>query len=376
MDSSLERKQEFLRNSILESGYDADEFMAFLQEKKGDDGIDLNNWILSELQDAVLEFTSLHQPHLNENFNENLYENEQNYNNLNYNDNNNNNNNNDYNNDNNNNYENNINNYSESVKFQNEYVECTKTEVSTLSTRKNIIVNVAFPEKKEGGIFTKSYVTYCVNTLPWDYKVRKRYSDFEWLKNILSIIYTNQVIPPMPKKNYKDRFNEQFISKRMRCLEKFLRGLVIHPLIKHSEILSDFLCLKEKEFEKNKKKYIASTPTNVKQIKSLYGNIDVGISKEKQTFFENIKGNAYLNQTNLNKITKAYKILINTMISVSEQMKKISLMWKELNEISSKYNENYNTSESYKILSNLMDNWGEIEKDQSTLLNLKVREYF
>ena len=59
MDSSLERKQEFLRNSILESGYDADEFMAFLQEKKGDDGIDLNNWILSELQDAVLEFTSL-----------------------------------------------------------------------------------------------------------------------------------------------------------------------------------------------------------------------------------------------------------------------------------------------------------------------------
>ena len=376
MDSSLEEKQEFLRSSILEAGYDADEFMQFLQEKKGEDGMDLNNWLITELQDAVLEFTSLHQPRdnqENENQNNENYYNEdqnnmynENYNNENYNNN--------FNNDNNN--INNKNNDFEPIKFSSEYVECSKTEVSTLSTRKNITVNVAFPEKKEGGIFTKSYITYLVNTKPWDFKSRKRYSDFEWLRNVLNIVYTNQVIPPMPKKNYKNRFNEDLISKRMRGLEKFLQGLVIHPVIKHSEILSDFLCLKEKEFDKKKPKYKFSTPTNTKQVKSLTGSIDVGISKEKQTFFENIKGNTYLNETNMQKITKAYKGLITTMYSVSDQMKNISLIWKEINDYSVKYNESYNTSETYKVLTKLMENWSDIQREQANLLNLKVREYF
>ena len=383
MDSSLEEKQEFLRSSILNPGYDADEFMAFLQEKKGEEGMDLNNWLITELQDAVYEFTSLHQPRENQeeenqnyendyNENQNIYNNDNNYNDNNYNDN--------Y--DNNNNINNNINNINnnnndfEQIKFTNEFVECSKTEVSTLSTRKNITVNVAFPEKKEGGIFSKSYITYLVDTKPWDFKSRKRYSDFEWLRNILNVIYTNQVIPPMPKKNYKNRFNEDFISKRMRGLEKFLQGLVIHPVIKHSEILSDFLCLKEKEFDKKKPKYKFSTPTNIKQIKSLTGSIDVGISKEKQTYFENIKGNAYLNETNLQKITKAYNLLITTMYSVSNQMKNISLIWKEINDYSVKYNESYNTSETYKVLTKLMESWSDIEKEQANLLNLKIREYF
>ena len=36
MEDNLEKKQAFLRQSILEKGYDADDFMAFLQEKKGE----------------------------------------------------------------------------------------------------------------------------------------------------------------------------------------------------------------------------------------------------------------------------------------------------------------------------------------------------
>ena len=62
MDDSLEVKQEYLRTQILDKGYDADNFMAFLQEKKGEDGVDLSNWNISELKDAVTEFTSIYKP--------------------------------------------------------------------------------------------------------------------------------------------------------------------------------------------------------------------------------------------------------------------------------------------------------------------------
>jgi hypothetical protein len=58
MDDELEKKQTFLRTNILEKGYDAEEFMNFLQSKKGEMGLDLNNWNLDELDIAVKEFIS------------------------------------------------------------------------------------------------------------------------------------------------------------------------------------------------------------------------------------------------------------------------------------------------------------------------------
>ena len=56
MDEELEKKQTSLRTNILEKGYDAEEFMNFLQTKKGEMGLDLNNWNISELKVAATEF--------------------------------------------------------------------------------------------------------------------------------------------------------------------------------------------------------------------------------------------------------------------------------------------------------------------------------
>ena len=50
---SLEEKQEYLRNKNLANNYDTDEFMTYLQNKKGEDGTDLNLWSFSELKTTV-----------------------------------------------------------------------------------------------------------------------------------------------------------------------------------------------------------------------------------------------------------------------------------------------------------------------------------
>ena len=52
-------KQIYLRENILDKGYDGEEFAAFLTSKKGDDGeeeVDLDNWSLDELKAVVQEF--------------------------------------------------------------------------------------------------------------------------------------------------------------------------------------------------------------------------------------------------------------------------------------------------------------------------------
>ena len=56
MDESIQEKQAYLRENVLEKAYDADEFMSYLQLKKGESGLDLNNWTMYELKNAVKDF--------------------------------------------------------------------------------------------------------------------------------------------------------------------------------------------------------------------------------------------------------------------------------------------------------------------------------
>ena len=54
-DSELE-KQNYLRENILNKGYEAEDFVSYLTSKKGEEGVDLSNWSLDELKNVVQEY--------------------------------------------------------------------------------------------------------------------------------------------------------------------------------------------------------------------------------------------------------------------------------------------------------------------------------
>ena len=369
MEGELEQKQNFLRMNILEKGYNAENFMNFLQSKKGDLGLDLNNWSVDELTLAVQEFISLTNSNSNniENNNQalnpeqqiNEEKEENNTNNLEQMD-----------------MEHNPN--DNKFKSQEELIHCEKINPNELSKIKDLDIKISFPEKVEGGLFSKSYVTYLMQTTPLGFKIRKRYSDFEWLRNVLSTVYINCVIPPFCKKNYSDRFSEVLIAKRTRSIEKFMKGILIHPLLKNSEIFDNFISIeKEADFEKKKKEYNRlSSPVILNQVKTLNGELKVTVNKEKETYFANIKDNIDLNENILQKITKGYKALILLMEQLSEKMKEIAGLWKEIYSKNLKYYEKETTSTSYNIMSKIMLDWSEINKKQRILINEGIREYF
>ena len=264
MEGELEQKQNFLRMNILEKGYDAEQFMNFLQSKKGDLGLDLNNWTLNELTSAVQEFFALNNQNLN---NEQVMPEEEKTEN------------------NNNLIQMDVEGHTSQNQFQSqdEFIHCEKVIPNELTLTKDTDIKLSFPEKVEGRLFSKSYVTYLMQTTPMNYTIRKRYSDFEWLRNILSTIYINCVIPPLCKKNYSDRFSEVLISKRTRSIEKFMKGILIHPIMRNSDIFYKFISIeKEADFEKKKKEYNRVTsPSSLNSIKSLDGQLKVTVSKEK-----------------------------------------------------------------------------------------------
>ena len=76
-DAPVEEKQAFLRENILEKGYDINHFVEFLTSKKGEEGADIANWTLNDLHSVVNEFISNNTPQLEQqiepenNFNEN-----------------------------------------------------------------------------------------------------------------------------------------------------------------------------------------------------------------------------------------------------------------------------------------------------------------
>lgn len=370
MEGELEQKQTFLRTNILEKGYDAEEFMNFLQGKKGDLGLDLNNWNIDELTLAVKEFLStldkdkipINPPNINKE-KELPQNNEEIANKENTND-------------------TDIKENNDQKENQNqqkdEFIECEEVTPNEVLLPKETDIKLSFPQKTEGGIFTKSYVTYLMETTPLDFKLRKRYSDFEWLRHILSIIYVNCVIPPLCKKNFSDRFSELLIAKRTRSIEKFMKGILIHPLMRHDEIFYNFISTEnESDFEKKKKIYNKITsPSSLKHVKSLTGQLNVSINKEKETYFQNIKNNVDFNINTLQKITKGYKALMIQMDQISEKMKEISQYWKEIFNANLQYFEKPNTIESYNILSKIMQDWSETNKRQKILMNEGIREYF
>ncbi|KAF2228528.1 sorting nexin-3 [Viridothelium virens] len=72
--------------------------------------------------------------------------------------------------------------------------------------------------------------------------VRRRYSDFEYFRDILERESSRVTIPPLPGKVFTNRFSDDVIEHRREGLERFLQIVVGHPLLQTgSKVLASFV---------------------------------------------------------------------------------------------------------------------------------------
>ncbi|KAI4110617.1 MAG: hypothetical protein LQ339_001193 [Xanthoria mediterranea] len=91
--------------------------------------------------------------------------------------------------------------------------------------------------------------------------VRRRYSDFEYFRDILERESARVTIPPLPGKVFTNRFSDDVIEHRREGLQRFLQIVVGHPLLQTgSKVMASFVqgewlrlrhCMKSKEGEWN-----------------------------------------------------------------------------------------------------------------------------
>ena len=402
MSDEEHQKQIYLRENILDKGYDGEDFASFLTSKKGEEGVNLKNWSLDELKSAVQEFIIIQSQKLNQinsiQNNYNIYPNVINNMILNNNINTNiNNNGNDFefiqqqsqsmplnfpmfNNSENNNSKNNI--YQNDIYgiTDTEIINCLTQEKNDLAKFDNIKIEISLGEKKPGTFFSKAYQTYVITIPTLNLKVVRRYSDFEWFRSILINLFPGRVIPPIPKKNKigGDRFNEEFLEKRTRTLEKFLNLLLEDPSIKTSQIFYDFVSIEELNIFSDKKKYYNSIklPQSLKEYKSLNGKLDVKLDENRESIYQKIKNETDISQELLSKLNKQIKSLNNEINTVIIRLNEIAKSCEELFLNSVKYNESNEIKISYYELNEMFKHWANALKKQNTVTNIDIREYF
>jgi len=106
----------------------------------------------------------------------------------------------------------------------------------------------------------ESFVSYKVVTKTtresWtthEFHVRRRYQDFLWLANTLTLQYPTHIIPPLPQKKMFNRYDPDFLRLRQLALNKFLCRIAEHPILSTSEHFFTFLSAKQVELLSQKK---------------------------------------------------------------------------------------------------------------------------
>ena len=405
-EKDQEEKQKYLRQNILDKGYDANDFIAFLESKKGEGASDISNWSKIDLYAVVQEYILVHTK---DNTNSKP-KSEPSNNNTNTNTNNNNNINNNIepkkeNNDNNdknskilNDYEiiedksviknEMINDKKEKINSKNfvandenfgmivpDFIICQKAETNALNNQDNLEITVSDPQKVDNGFFSKAYINFLISTNPLNFKVRRKHADFVWLRERLSIIFNLNVLPRLPRKGKVNGDNH--IKKRMRNLERFLNYLLKDNLVKNSKIFYDFLTLeKDDDFEKQKKIYNKlKSPTEIREVKTLDGKLKIQVTEQSEKYFNKIKSNAALNETVLKQINDTFKLLKLEMNATITRISSFFPMFDKLIKIRKSYLPNNILSQSYMQLKNIFTSWVDILKKQNNFFLKDVKEY-
>ena len=409
-EKDQEEKQKYLRQNILDKGYDANDFIAFLESKKGEGASDISNWSKIDLYAVVQEYILVHTKDSTnskpktEPSNNNTNTNTSNNSNINNNINNNiepkkeNNNNNDKNSKILNDYEiiedksviknEMINDKKEKINSKNfvandenfgmiipDFIICQKAETNALNNQDNLEITVSDPQKVDNGFFSKAYINFLISTNPLNFKVRRKHADFVWLRERLSIIFNLNVLPRLPRKGKVNGDNH--IKKRMRNLERFLNYLLKDNLVKNSKIFYDFLTLeKEDDFEKQKKIYNKlKSPTEIREVKTLDGKLKIQVTEQSEKYFNKIKSNAALNETVLKQINDTFKLLKLEMNATITRISSFFPMFDKLIKIRKSYLPNNILSQSYMQLKNIFTSWVDILKKQNNFFLKDVKEY-
>ena len=391
IQDQLHLKQELLKEEIVAKNYDGQKFLEYCMSLK-ENGDDMNNWKLDELKSVVENFKAEYEekkekekiqekketPEEKKETNEEnieeekLDEKEQNK-------------------EENINKEKNIeekeeNAYKEKDKDKEidtfepkiKEVTCKLLEKSILNN-KDIKVTIKDPKTNEKSLLSLGYVTYEVFTEPSNWSVRRRYSDFTLLRNILCKFYPRYFIPPLPEKRIgTKRFQHDFIEKRMKILQMFIDKVTCNEEFKANEALIMFLnFIDHATFEKKMKElYNKPFSQTFEDIKTSSGKLSVLQQDNSSDTFLTKVNTYYKSQKQIiGKLSNALKNYYRNVQTVCQNLEEISKNFEELEKLTIDINMEKEISKAYEMLKIFFKERKKISENENEIIHDKIKGF-
>ena len=242
-----------------------------------------------------------------------------------------------------------------------------------------ISITISEPEEMDGGIIYGKYIIYKVITDPFGWNVKRRYSDFDWLRQLLIKFYPGFNIPPLPKKNSSSRrFETDFIIKRMKFLELFINKVIENESFKANEFIYAFLNYDDRnKFEAKMKEFSSMTLSNyVEDYKTLDGKAIISLDEGNEKYFRNIAKFFSLQETVLRKLNGNLKLFYNHLNDAIKSLADVEQNFEVLHLLNTKVLMKENITKSYEELSLFLKNWKKILIKQNILVKNQIKDFF
>jgi sorting nexin-7/30/sorting nexin-8 len=276
-------------------------------------------------------------------------------------------------------------------KFLDDLIKKSKKEIKSPILQKSKISNIEIksiisnPRKINESLVKNSYLLYDITTPKMNWYVNRRYSDFLWLREILSSMFPTILLPQLPKKKIGNRrFENDFVEKRIKGLQDFLDEILKNEIIKTAEPLISFLSLTERGFFEQQMKLLTPKILNIDNIGSIgsfEGKIEVADMEDEQynnnkNYFNSVETFFNLSAEEIKNIKSNLKEYNINMILASQNLEQVENGFCRLNQFYNKANlakDICNVFEQYQIF---FKNWKRLQINQTEIIRKKLNNYF
>jgi len=370
-EEDLESKQLYLREEIIDQGYDPSDFNLFMCNIRQEENIDLNNWTFEELKNVVSNYKESQASKGKEKEEEKVD-----------------NNNNEIQNDN-----NNSNNTGEipdnkdarisviNLETENAFDSyqkigyCTKLEKNELTDIDDLRVVVSDPVKVNPGFFSLSYFQYKLTIYPLKCEVIRKLSDFIFLSRKLPLIHPVIYTPLFPVFHYGIKDDS---PKKLRYLQNYINLLLENKYFRSLPIVYDFLKLPLDDWAQKMK----NTHSKISEAKgfdsmpNLEGQYLIKISQEDENKASLIKDEINAKCEGLKNLNTYLDELIALLDKISLTLKNIGAKFYEMEKTETNLKQNNIFIKGYYDLGNLFKAWGLDYIKQKEFIRDEIKYYF
>lgn len=370
-ETQLNIKKEMIQTEIIDKNYDKIKFFEYCTNHK-ENGDDLSNWTILELNEVISDFIALQtstQP-TQEETTSNPQQQQQ---------------------------EQQSPQTSTTQQISNDIIKTVDTTQSTSSPEENVIeisckklnltpinnqqitVQIRNPKEGERTFFEGSYISYEVVTESMQWFVRRRYSDFEWLRSILVKCFPRILVPPLPgKKMGSRRFEEDFIQKRMLFLQKFMNRLLENETFKTNEALIAFLSFTDRnQFDSKMKEMTSYIPSPyVEDMKTLTGKIQIVYDEDNDKYYKNIQNYFRLQTQLFERLNYNMKTFYTNINEACLSLDEVQKDFETLHMLNSRIKMKDEITKTFEELGLFFKNWKRILYNQNDLFKTHVKDFF